>query len=160
MEWFLPFSSCLHPPLTAGLWSGQSGRSSVAQDCRFFVFVFFFVTTTLPRSEPGAIWVYWLLRLSYRTVTSCFVFFGGIILPCPPRQGCRATSVFRFSIDALSPRPPFSGDMTMDCFAFFLSLADRPPFYPFSLAFLVGFIVLPFRGGGVSCEESHLRLIF
>ena len=38
-------------------------------------------------------------------VTSCFLFFGGIISSHPPREGCGATSFLRFSVDTFSPRP-------------------------------------------------------
>ena len=86
LGWFLHVSSCLHLPLSAWLWSGQSGHSIVAQDCHFFVFFSFSFCRSSPRSESETIWVFWLLRLWHRTVWLLVLSFS-VVQFClaPPR---------------------------------------------------------------------------
>ena len=52
----LAYLSSLHPPLSARLWSGQSGHPIVAQDSRFFLLSYFSSCRSPPRLESGAIW--------------------------------------------------------------------------------------------------------
>ena len=61
-------------------------------------------------------------------VTSCFLDFGGTILPRPPRQGCGGTSVFRFSVDTFSPRPPFQLIWRWFSLTILLFLTDKASF--------------------------------
>ena len=59
-----------------------------------------------------------------------------------------------------SPPPPFQVMWRWFSLTFFLSVVDRPPLFPFLLAFLVSFAASPFRDVGVGFEEPPLRLIF
>ena len=91
-------------------------------------------------------------------VAFCFLLFGGIFRLAPTRQGCGCFG-FRFSDDTFLLRPPFQVIRRWFSLTFFLSLTDRPPFFPLFLAFLVGFVVSPFRGVVVGFGEPHLRLM-
>ena len=66
----------------------------------------------------------------------------------------------RFSVETFSPRPPFQVIWRWFSLTWFLSVDDRPPFFPPFLAFLVGFVASPLRGVGVGFEGPHLRHMF
>ena len=161
LGWFL-FFFVLSIPLAQGravVWVTRP--LSCGRRLSFFrVRLFFILPTPPPPRDRG--------RFGYFCHSDCgtglceifFLLFGGIRLG-PPRCGCRATSVFRFTVGTFSPRPPFQaiwrcGFPWRFCCPLGIGLLS----FPFFLAFLVGFVVSPFKGVGVAFEEPNLRLVF
>ena len=154
-------SSCLHPRSVPGCGLGKIGPLNCGTRLLFFRRSLQFVLPIPPLlGDGGGLGILATPTVAQDCVTSCFLDFGGTILPRPPRSGCGGTSVFRFSVDTFSPRPPSQVIWRWFSSTLFLSLTDKPPFFPFFLAFLVGFVVSPFRDVGVGCVEPHLRLMF
>ena len=89
-----------------------------------------------------------------------FLLFGGVISPRPPSPRWWryfGFSLFRRHVFAPLPLPIDMAVVFIDVFSpFRIGLL----YFPFYLAFLVGFVASPFRGVGVGFEEPHLRHMF
>ena len=89
-----------------------------------------------------------------------FSFSVDLFPLAPLVKGLALVRFFAFpSIHSRLPPPTFQVIWRWISLSFSPSRTDRLRLFPFICAFLVGFVVLPFRSVGVGSEEPHRRLM-